>query len=109
MSNILLELDLSIFASGPVSGSTWDTLIRIDGVEHRFTHGKEHRIPVTPGRHEVEIEFAAAGLQVAAASQGYKTGLETITLDVPELHTVHLVYRGGLFWKWGQHSLERLD
>jgi hypothetical protein len=106
---IELELDLSIFASGPVSGSTWDTLIRIDGEEHRFDGGRSHRIPCSPGQHVVEVEFAAEGLQVFAASRGYRAGLERTTIDVAENETAKLVYRGGMFWKMGAHSLEQIE
>lgn len=105
---ITLELDLSIFASGPVSGSTWDTLLRVDGVEHRFRGGKEHSVPCTPGEHEVEVEFAAAGLQALAAAMGYKAGLERLRLRVEPGQNARLVYHGGMFWKMGAHSLERI-
>ena len=105
---IAIELDLSIFASGPVSGSTWSTLVRVDGAEHRFEGGKTHEIPCAAGTHAVEIEFAAAGLQVVAAAMGARAGLERIEVTVAPGQTVKLVYHGGMFWKMGAHSLEQI-
>lgn len=105
---LAIELDLSVFADGPVSGSTWATLVRVDGVEHRFDGGKVHEIACVPGPHAVEIEFAAAGLQAVAAAMGYRAGLERIEVVVAPGQTVKLVYHGGMFWKMGAHSLEQV-
>lgn len=105
---IELALDLSVFASGPVSGSTWDTLIRIDGTEHRFNGGEVHRVPCAPGTHAVEVEFAAAELQLIAKAMGYRAGLEKISVDVAEGQTAKLIYKGGVFWKYGSHELVRV-
>ncbi len=105
---IAIELDLSAFASGPIGGSTWETLVRVDGVEHRFMGGSHHAIPCAPGHHAVEVEFAAAGLQLVAAALGYRAGLDRVEVVVESGQTVKLVYRGGMFWKYGDHSLVRV-